>query len=571
MEEAGDVGGGAVSAEFQRTKPRRLAFLAVCFAVMAIVLLTRLFYWQVLRRQDVLLSSPGNGPEVGGIAWRGSIYDSHGHFLAVPSLVYDVGATPRSLTDSARVAELLAPLLGVPQSELSAKLSQKDRMWVPLALNLPAPKGRAVKDLKLLGIKLDVRPGRYYPEQRLAASVLGFVNSEQRGYYGVEEYYDSRLRGSPGGGTGGLRVLLDLPFGQPPKNGADLVLTIDRVVQRAAEQRLEAALRDYQAQSGSIIVMDPRTGAILAMAVAPSYDPNAYTSVRSSDAYVNKAISEPYEPGSVFKIVTMAAALDAGVIHRDDTYEDRGQIEVGGRLFRNWDRQAHGHTTMTQILAYSLNVGAIEVAMRLGPDRFYEAVRRFGFGEVTGIDLAGEVAGTIRVPGTPYWSMSDLAANSFGQGLAVTPIQLVAAVAAVANQGVLMRPYVVDKIIMDGQVVWQATPQAVRRVIAPNVADELCDMLAHAMPEETSLAIVPGYTCAGKTGTAQIAVNGQYDEKAVIASFAGFLPAKDPRFVILVKLDRPQREAWGSRSAAPVWRSLASQLCAYMGIPPDQP
>ncbi len=559
-----------MSAEFQRIKPGRLAFLAICYGVMAIVLLLRLFYWQVLRRDDVLRNSPSNDASIGAAAWRGCIYDSHGHYLAVPSIVYDVGATPRSITDPVQVAAVLAPLVQVREQDLFTKLSQKDRSWIPLAQGLSAPQGRAIKDLKLLGIKLDVRPGRYYPEGRLAASVLGFVNSEQRGYYGVEEYYDLRLRGSLGPQVAGQpQVLLDLPVLQMPRDGADLVLTIDRVVQAAAERYLEKALRDYQAASGEIIVMDPRTGAILAMAAAPSYDPNAYAEVKTTEAYINPAISKAYEPGSVFKVVTMAAALDAGVIRHDDTYFDRGQIEVGGRVFRNWDNQAHGRMNMTQILAYSLNVGAIEVAMRLGEDRFYEAVRRFGFGEVTGVDLAGEATGTVRVPGTPYWSITDLAANSFGQGLAVTPLQMISAVAAVANKGVLMRPYIVERMLVDGRVVWQASPQPIRRVIAPQVAAELTEMLARALPEETPLAVVPQYTSAGKTGTAQIFVNGQYDERAIIASFAGFLPADDPRFAVLVKLDRPQREAWGSRSAAPVWRSLAGDLCAYMGIPPE--
>ena len=537
---------------------------------MAIVLLARLFYWQVLRRDDVLRNSPANAAGIGAAAWRGSIYDCHGHFLAVPLLVYDVGVTPRSVTDPVQVAGLLAPLLNLPETELSAKLSQKDVPWLPLAQGLSAPQGQAIKALHLLGLQLDVRPGRYYPEGRLAAAVLGFVNSEQRGYYGLEEYYDSRLRGSAGSAAGGPQVLLDLPFVQAPRNGADLILTLDRVVQQAAEKNLQQALEAYQAQSGVIIVMDPHTGAILGLATAPSYDPNAFAEVQSSEAYVDTAISRPYEPGSVFKVVTMAAALDAGVIRPEDTYVDDGRVEVGNRVFWNWDRQAHGRVTMTQILAYSLNTGAIHVAMKLGQDRFYEAVRRFGFGEATGIDLAGEVAGTVRVPGTPYWSISDLAANSFGQGLAVTPLQMVTAIAAVANKGALMRPYVVDQIVQDGQVVWQAQPQVVRQVIAPQVAAELTDMLVNALPQETPLGVVPHYTAAGKTGTAQVVVNGQYDDNTVIASFAGYLPANDPRFVVLVKLDRPQREAWGSRSAAPVWRNLASELCAYLGVPPDQ-
>ncbi len=558
-----------MSAESQRVKPRRLIFLAICFAMMASVLFIRLVYWQVMRRDDVLASAAGGDSGIGAAAWRGTIYDSHGHYLAVPSLVYDVGASPQAITDTVAVARLLAPLLATPEETLVARLSQPDS-YVPLARGLPTLSGRAVKRLALAGIKLDARPGRYYPEGSLSATVLGFVNSEQQGFYGLEEWYDARLRGSEGFRiAGGPQVLLDLPFVQPPQNGVDLVLTIDRVVQRAAEKHLAQALQDYEAKSGAIVVMDPKTGAVLAMAVAPGYDPNAYASVGSFDTFVNATISQQYEPGSVFKMVTMAAALDAGVIRPSDTYYDEGKVVVGERLFQNWDRKAHGETTMTQILAHSLNVGAIYVAQKLGPSRFYDAIQRFGFGAKTGIDLAGEIPGILRVPGAPDWYPSDLAANSFGQGLAVTPIQMAAAVSALANHGKLMRPYVVDRILQDGQVIWQATPQMVRQVVAPGVADELTGMLVEALPEETPLGVVPRYTSAGKTGTAQIFVDGQYSDKEIVASFAGFLPASDPRFVMLVKLDRPQRQAWGSRAAAPVWRSVASEICAYLGVPPD--
>lgn len=559
-----------MSTEFQKTKPSRLLCLAILYALMASVLLVRFAYWQLFRRDDVFSNSPVSDVGIAG-AWRGTIYDCHGHYLAVPSLVYDVGASPRAVTDTAKVAGLLAPLAGVPEADLLQNLSKKDLSYVSLARGLPMANGQAVKNLKLLGIKLDVRPGRYYPEGPLAATVLGFVNNEQHGYYGLEEHYDSRLRGSDGFKFASQpQVLLDLPIVQEPRAGVDLVLTIDRVVQRAAEQRLREALREYQARSGSIIVMDPHTGAILAMAVAPSYDPNAFDSVQSSEHFVNSAISWQYEPGSVFKLVTMAAALDAGAIHPNDTYYDAGEVQVGGRVFRNWDGKAHGQTTMTEVLGYSLNVGSIYVAQRLDSSRFYEAVKRFGFGEVTGIDLAGEVPGMVREPGAANWYPADLAANSFGQGLAVTPIQMVTAVAALANGGKLMRPYVVERIMEDDQVVWQASPQVVRQVVAPETAATLTDMLVEALPIETPLGVVPHYTSAGKTGTAQIFENGRYDDKAIIASFAGYMPAYEPRFVMLVKLDRPLRQAWGSLAAAPVWRNLAIDICTYLGVPPDE-
>ena len=559
-----------MSAEAQRAKSSRLAFLGLCFAVVATLLVVRLVYWQVVRRDDVRMSRIAAGAGLAGKAWRGTIYDRHGHYLAIPSVVYDVGASPRAITDAVKVAGLLAPILNVDEPKLIGKLTMLEADWVPLALGLPTPSVQPIKDLNLLGIKLDPHPGRYYPEGKLAAAVLGFVNREQAGSYGVEQYYDSRLRGTDGFKVaGGPQVLFDLPFVQAPENGLDLVLTIDRVIQRAAEKHLEQALKEFEAESGVIIVMDPSTGAILAMAVGPGFDPNDFANVESLKAFINKAISEQYEPGSVFKMVTMAAALDAGVIRPHDTYYDNGYIVVGGRTFQNWDRKAHGLTTMTEVLAYSLNVGSVHVAQKLGPSRFYDVVRRFGFGEPTGIDLTGEIAGSVRQPGSPDWYPADLAANSFGQGLAVTPIQMVTAVAALANDGVLMRPYVVDRILQDGEVIWQAKPQMVRRVVRHETAAELSEMLAQALPQETPLGVVPQYTSAGKTGTAQIFEDGRYADDAIIASFAGYLPAYDPRFVVLVKLDRPQRQPWGSRAAAPVWRDLAGDLCAYLGIPPD--
>ncbi len=560
-----------MSAELRKTKPVRIGFLAVCFAVMAVLLLVRLLYWQVLRRGDVAQSGAADELDVESIGWRGTIYDSRLHYLAVPSLVYDVGASPVLITDTLRVAGLLAPLLNVPEPDIVAELGKTESAYVPLARGLPTVNGQAVKELKIPGIKLDARPGRYYPEGPMAAAVLGFVNGEQCGFYGLEEQYDSRMRGINGTSRAGApQVLFDLPFGQAPRNGADLVLTIDRVVQRAAEKHLEQALKDYGAESGCIIVMDPRTGAILAMATLPGFDPNAYASAPSNAVFLNRAVSEQYEPGSVFKIVTMAAALEAGAVQPGDTYVDDGQVLVGGRTFRNWNGRAYGRMTMTEILAHSLNTGAIWVVQRLGEARFYEALRRFGFGQTTDVDLPAEIAGTVREPGMPDWWPADLAANSFGQGLAVTPLQMITAVSAVANDGVLLRPYVVDRIVQDGQVVWQAAPVPVRRVISEETATTLTQMLVDALPQETPLGVVPEYTAAGKTGTAEIFIDGKYDEQLVIASFAGYLPADDPRLAILVKLDRPKREAWGSRAAAPVWSSLASEICAYMGIPPDQ-
>jgi cell division protein FtsI/penicillin-binding protein 2 len=352
-----------------------------------------------------------------------------------------------------------------------------------------------------------------------------------------------------------------------PQDGTHLVLTLDRNIQYLVEQELAKAVHDYQADSGTIIVMDPKTGAILAMASYPSYDPNRFYEV-PMELYVNPAVSHQYEPGSVFKVLTMAAGLDAGVITPDSTFYDSGAIEVGGVIIHNPDRRAHGLVTMTDILAYSLNVGITYVSTSLGEERFYDYLKSFGCGEHTGIDLDGEVAGTVKEPGSKDWYKSELATNAFGQGVAVTPLQMITAVAAVANRGSLMKPYIVERIVYDQDVV-VTQPTVVRRVISAQTAEQLTDMLVEAVERGTELAIVPGYDIAGKTGTAQIPVGNGYDPQLTIASFVGYAPADDPRFITLVKIDKPRLDPWGAEVAAPIFRAIAERLFVLLDIPPD--
>jgi cell division protein FtsI/penicillin-binding protein 2 len=447
--------------------------------------------------------------------------------------------------------------------EIWDQIRDPERRYALLATEVPPETGEAIAALSLRGIYLEPQPRRWYPNGPLAGHMLGFVNRENVAVYGVEAYYDEELRGRKGSQfSDGLEYRLI-----PPRDGYDVVLTIDRAVQSMVEERLAAAVARYEATGGDVVVVDPRTGAILAMASYPPFDPNEYAST-PPERWANPAIAIVHEPGSVVKVLTMAAGLQAGVVTPESTYEDVGTIEYGGIQISNWDRKSHGVTSMTRLLQLSLNVGAVHIADALGRERFYDFMRKFGFGEPTGIDLAGEVGGILRTPDDPGWYPADLATNSFGQGVAVTPLQITMAVAALANGGVLMRPYVVDRIVDGEVVIRKARPQPVRRVVSEAVADAVSEMMVAVVEGRVTNAMVPGYTVAGKTATAQIPTPDGYEKHGTIASFVGFVPADEPRFVMLVKIDRPNRPR-GSESAAPAFAEIAAELVRLLDIPPD--
>jgi cell division protein FtsI/penicillin-binding protein 2 len=505
-------------------------------------------------------------------AQRGRIWDRNGDLLADNVARYQVTADPGPVNIN-KAVEQLAPLLDIPPNEMRAKLAGA-RQQVMLATKLPRTTGEAVRNLDLWAVYATPYWQRSYPEHQLLSQVLGFVNAQGQGYYGVEGQYDTMLRGRQEVVQGSHDAYAQpSPFdpAQPdePRSGVDLVLTIDRTMQALAEAELARALSETGAKSGTIIAMDPRTGAILAMTSLPTFDPNNYTETPTS-RFVNSAVSTPYEPGSTFKVLTMAAALQEGRVTPDTVYNDTAWIEVGGQVIRNWDRKGHGPSTMIDLLANSLNVGAAMLATQMGGQTFYRYVQAFGIGRPTGIDLQGEASGSLRVPGDLDWHESDLATNSFGQGLSTTPLQLISAVAAVANDGVQMRPYVVaQKVDGPGQVL-TAKPIPLGRVISAQTARTLTGMLEQAVLRENSAAHVPGYRIAGKTGTAQIPIPGGYDDPWTIASFVGYGPASNPRLIILVKLDRPTSSPYGGQTASPVFARLASRMFVLMGIPPDE-
>jgi cell division protein FtsI/penicillin-binding protein 2 len=351
----------------------------------------------------------------------------------------------------------------------------------------------------------------------------------------------------------------------------ELVLTLDRTVQALVEAELERSVQEYQAEGGTIIVMDPRTFEILALASLPNYDPGRYNDFYGLEPlpFEDPAVSKQYEPGSVFKVLTVAAALDAGLVTPETTYYDQGWIEVGGLVVANASRQAYGERTVADIMIHSLNVGTAWLSAKMGPDIFYRYLQKFGIGQVTGVGLAGEVAGQLLLPQDyERWHDSNLGVNSFGQGLAVTPLQMISAVATVANDGARLRPHVVARRVAPDGAVSTFRSEIEARVISPQTARMLMEMMVRTVDEGVPSARVPGYRVAGKTGTAQIPIPGGYDREATIVSFVGFGPVPDPRLVILVKLDRPKSSSWASDTAAPVFQRLAARLFVTLGIPP---
>ncbi|CAG0935099.1 cell division protein FtsI (penicillin-binding protein 3) [Thermoflexales bacterium] len=489
---------------------------------------------------------------------RGRIYDRNGYLLSGDEAHFEL-AYDRNGANYERFIQELAPTLGIPPADILALKAQPAILHQQLIKDLPYDLGNLAREKDIWGFTAHPYWKRAYPESSLAAHVLGFVNDDRLGLYGIEGWYNDVL--TPTRQADGTFA-----------PGADVVLTIDRNAQAITEEELALALRETGAESGSIIVMNPRNGEILAMASAPSYDPARYAemAVEKENAFVNPNVSDIYEPGSIFKILTVAAALDSGTVTRDTVYNDTASIEVGGQLIWNWDRGGYGPLDMTGLLAKSRNVGASILAMRVGQQEFYRYLRAFGLGRPTGIDLQHEAAGLLitRDKNPDRWSEAILASNSFGQAIATTPLQMVTSIGAVANDGVLVQPHVVKKI-MRGDRVDEAKIVALGHPISRETARTLSDMLAEAVVREVPEALVEGYTIAGKTGTAQIPIPGGYDDPWTIASFIAYAPAHDPQVIVLVKLDRPTSSMWGSETAVPAFQRLATRLFPVLGVRPD--
>lgn len=523
---------------------------------------------------------------------RGAIVDHNGVPLVVNRYFFQLTITPSHIkTPEARheVANQLQELIGLPYDQTYSTLTESAQsMWAVLADAITLEDAHKIAEAQqslsqtratfpLMYVQSTPMTKRYYPQAELTSHILGFVIPSSGGVMGLEEYYNGFLLRDGAGLLGQKSIPVndlsqDVLRFVPSSVGKDLVLTLDSTVQWIIREELMKGLQEFKAVGGTVIVMDPDTGAIYGMVSLPDYDPNRYEMVpqESYNLFTNPAISAQYEPGSVYKIITMAAGIDAGLVTPDRIFNDSGSYSIGGRVIFNSNRMANGKVTATQALALSLNVITSQIAEELGQDEFYRYVRLFGFGLATNVDLSGEINGLIKTPQDKDWSLADLGTNSFGQGLACTPLQMLNATAVIANGGRLVQPYIVQTRVVDEKA--QVTePIVTRQVIKPEAADAMVQMMADVVGTNASLAGVPGYAVAGKSGTAQIPSAEGYVQEETIVSFVGFAPADDPQFVMLVKMDRPDPEvnAWAGQTAAPVFGRIAQRLLDHFSVPPD--
>ena len=562
----------------------RVKILTALFLLTFAALVVRLFFWQVIKGK--VLSAQARGQYEVGVtlsAPRGNILASDGTWLAARESGWLVFASMPDLKEShTSVAEKLSHLL-VEEEEVSGEvdrikglLPKEGAVWIPLKHKVKEEAKKNIEALGIDGIGFELEEMRSYPEASAAAQLLGFVGKNlegaDTGYFGLEGYYDLALSGKPGYQSGeedarGVPILLDDNKGVSAIGGVDLVTHIDKGLQILSEKKLKEGIEKYGAKAGSVIISNPKTGAILASVSYPSYEPGKYYDY-GNEFFKDPVIANSFEPGSVFKVLVMAAALDAGAVEPDTVCDIcSGPLKVDKYTIETWNKEYRADSTMVDVIVHSDNVGMSFVGQKLGADALYDYLDAFGIGKVTGIDLQGEGAPKLRDRGT--WNVVDLAVASFGQGIAVTPIQMVKAVGAIANGGVMYTPQVVDKL--EG-VGWEedVKPEEGTRVISKKAADEITSMMVLAASSgEAKWTHLRGFKVAGKTGTAQIPISGHYDQESTIASFVGFAPANDPKFLMLVTLREPVSSPWASETAAPLWYQIAKDLFIYFGIQPE--
>ncbi len=504
-------------------------------------------------------------------AQRGAIFDREGRTLAMSTLAQTIYANPRFVTDPATAAAQLAPVLGQPPGELAQKLGSK-RGFVYLARKVDDQTASQVEDLGIPGIDAMSEPKRLYPAGQLAAHVLGFVGTDNAGLAGLETYYDRHLAGRPG------EMLIErdpqgrsIPSGKsrliPPSPGDDLVLTIDSDIQYAAEAALAKAVETFKAKGGSVLVMRPDTGEILALANLPTFDPSNFGAASSQDRR-NRALIEIYEPGSANKVITAAAALESGVIGTSEVLSVPDSLRMASKTFHDSHPHPVLRLTFPEVIEQSSNIGTIKVAMRLGKERLHEYLQRFGYGAATGIAFPGESPGLLTTP-DKWWS-TQLGTAAIGQSVAVTPLQIMSVYATVANGGVWVQPSLASGMIGSGGKVHSAPAPSTRRVIQEETAKTVAGMLVRVVEGEHGTgdrAAIPGYQVAGKTGTAQKPILGGRGYSGYIGSFIGFAPAGDPKLVVGVILDEP-RPIWGGVTAAPAFKEVMQFSLRHLGIGP---
>lgn len=553
----------------------RIRFVGGFFVLLFVLTASRAFYLQVIKREQLLKLADRQHQKVVPLTpARGTIYDANGAALAVSVEMDSCYAEPKSIEDLNDAAAKLSPVLGMSRETILRRF-QGNKNFVWLLRRLTPDVVKRIKELELDGIGFVKETKRFYPNSEIAAHVIGFTGLDPEGLEGVEKRYDSTILG----GTGylvterdalGRDVALKGTVVQNGAKGHNLTLTLDKNIQYLAEKELAKAVDGSGAKAGTVIVMEPHTGKVLAMANYPTFNLNAHGSAAPA-AWRNRAVADAYEPGSTFKAFLIAAALEEKVIRATDGLNcEGGSYKIGGRTIH--DTHKYGRLSIAEILKYSSNIGAAKIGSRLGPARLYAYLKNFGIGERSGIDLPGETPGNLR--NVKSWYGIDLATISFGQGVTASSLQLAAAFSTIANGGVLMQPYIVEKITdSEGNVTRSFAPQPRRRVISPETARSVARMMEGVAAEggTGTNASVEGYRVAGKTGTAQKvdSVTRGYSLTKRTASFIGFVPADRPRLTILVMIDEPKTSPYGGVVAAPAFSAIALQSLCYLKVPPD--
>ncbi len=585
---------------------RRLIFSFFLLVIVFIIIVGRLTYLQVFASTDLMekklnqliATIPITAP-------RGDIYDANMEILAKDATSTSIYARPKDIKDPQKTAEILSEILGLDEDSTCKKLKDEKQSIVLIQRKVDNDKALELRSKNLSGLEFGEDKKRYYKNGNFASYVLGFTGVDHQGLYGVERQYDDILRGKDGTLTyqrdaRGSKIATGTETRIAPIPGKNLRLTIDTTIQHFAERAAETAMYENDAKRVSIIVMEPKTGKLLAMTSKPDYnlnDPREISNImteklsydftkknekgervekslgeKQQEVWKNPSVSFNYEPGSTFKIITSAAGLEEGIVTPETQFYDRGFIKVGDRMLKCWRYpRAHGSETFKEAVQQSCNPVFVEVALKLGADRFYKYINGFGFGVKTGIDLEGEDAGIV----PPNQDVKDvaLATRSYGQGITVTPIQLITAASAIANNGVLMKPRIVDAILEPetNEVIHEYKPEEVRQVISSDTSGTLLEILESVVSEGTgSKAQVAGYAIGGKTGTANKVIDGRYGEGKYVASFIGIAPTTDPRITVLVVIDEPNpNNTYGGQIAAPVAGKVMEDTLKYLNIPVD--
>ena len=554
----------------------------------------RLFYWQVVNGDKLAAQAISQTIQVKEILpERGRIYASDNFPIVLNEKNYLFYAwLPEINIDLDLLSKKLAPIIAAGREgedekdilkETEDKLSglfknERGVRWICLDKNVNEEQKKTILEFGIPGLSFEEKDGRFYPEGSMAAHLVGFLGQDkmgrQTGYFGLEGYYDRQLKGWGGTESGNEGILAKLSFlrgqsGPESKSGRNIHLFINRTAQYIVEEELEKGIVKYGAKSGWVVLIEPKTGGVLALAAYPKFDPKNYSQYEAK-LYPNSVISETFEPGSIFKPFIVAAALEEKVIDENDKCDIcDGPITIGEYRIETWNKEYHPDATVSEILKYSDNVGMVWIGNRLKLDNILDYLQKYGFGQKTTIDLEGEVG--INLRDKKDWYPIDVATSTFGQGIAVTPIQMTTAFNALANGGVIVPPRLMQKVseVSSNNTTWQYEPAKGKRILSEETTNQLKEMLISAVNDgEAKWTRLKNYTVAGKTGTAQIAIKGEYDEDKTIASFIGYVPADNPKFTMLVSLVEPSSSQWGSETAAPLWFDIASRLLYLWGVAP---